>query len=282
MAHDSTGQAGSEIDDAYELALTCGFVPPGGRDKFIESFDCLVDSLKHSRERGKDRLAFNNANFVEKYLSGRFSVALYFESSYSTHHHHSTNSPVTDLGGAVGHSIVVVVDGFNSGYSLGDQDRDKQSMFVGIVELPQGPKHLVPSFVRSYFIEDEFPDLRNGDFYSSVPSLAFCPTGNKFRLGAKGSFKFLPSFAHREGKSSVFPMQYFANREIKGAPHVVNGVADRQQESGGQRGNRTNHEGFSDFLHAFEFVLYPDRAEIRLKEILPNHMRLTDVLIGPS
>lgn len=59
------------------MRLSGRWFPSCGEDKFFDPVDRLRNALQHIDDRWKNRLALNNASLAEKYVSGRFAIALY-------------------------------------------------------------------------------------------------------------------------------------------------------------------------------------------------------------
>jgi hypothetical protein len=250
--------------------------PTNACEKFVDSVNSFRNGLRHIDERWKNSLSLNNATLIEKYLSGKFSIVLYFDAAIREVSDGMAAARY-NLSRYIHYSIIVAVDRSDSIDALGDKDGDQESMLVTRVELAEGPQESVGSFVRAYLIGNERADARNGHLYGSVPALATSSAGDDFRLGAEGSYKFLPRLVHRKRHSGVLPAQNFAYGVVEGAAEIVHGVAKAQHQLG-RKGLKRND---ADKIPPFRVRLHHELAEIRFEEPLPQGVKLVDVMVGP-
>lgn len=129
-------------------------------EEFLQAVDCLRDGLGHLNQRWKDGLAFNNAGLIEKYLSGRFSIVLYFDSA-STKSNRAQSLTGSPSEREVYQTILVVIDNIDVIDCLGNDHGYKESVLVSDVELVEGPKKTVRSLVRAYYLDNE---ITNADY----------------------------------------------------------------------------------------------------------------------
>ncbi|WP_188656478.1 hypothetical protein, partial [Stakelama pacifica] len=217
---------------------------------FADAVNRFRDGLRHINERWKNALALNNAGLVEQYLSGRFTVALYF---------HSTGAEVgnpdlaalRDDPGSPTYAIVVVVSDVEEGQCLGDENGDEQSVFVADIELVEVPEKAPAGFVRSYLVRDEGADTWDRFLYGSVPALTFGLPVNDFWRGSEGRYKFFPRFVHREGEAGVSPTENLANYVIEGGAKIVYRIPQGEHDRGWERID--GHD--ANALSAFRLIL---------------------------
>ena len=259
-----------------EQASALGFASV---EKFLEARDRLRHGLAHIQKCWEEGLALNNAGLIEKYLSGRFAITLYFDAS-GIGAHEALRAAWADRDCRAPNAVVVLISNVPQGDGLGDEDGDQQSVFVTDVELVEGPQKSVRSFVRAYLIDDEGCDAGNGRLYGGVAAFATTsstPGAGLAALDTKGRYKFLPRFPHRERESGVLPVQYLADYVIENGTEIVHRVTERQDHLRWQRIDRDN----ADFLAALRVVLNDHFAEIRFAVGIPDGLKLANVMVGP-
>ena len=270
----NSGQAGALARHPLD-----GGLPLRIDDKCLDPIDRLRDGLRHLQQRWENGLLLNNADLIEKYLSSRFSVALYLEPLTSGERGKSLSG--RELRGHTEKSAVIVIDSVDAADGLRNHDGQQEPVLVADIKFVKGPQKAPSSLVRAYFIDDERADAGNGRLYSSISALTFAPpsaNGAGFKsVGAKGRYKFLPRFPHRERQARILPSKQLGDHVIKGGFQTMDCVTDDERDASRQRlqGDDAN------MLAALSIVLHPEFAEIRFEKGVPFGMEVIDVLIGP-
>lgn len=252
-------------------------LPADHSGELLDAANGLRNELRHLHERWEHGLAFNNADLVEKYFRGGFSITLDFDFAGAAEE--IDPSSCSDVG-ISGYRVAVCITRTQVGNAAGHQERHQEPVLVPVVELIQDPEQAIPSFVRAYLVKDEFANAGNGLLYGSVSAFArssttSCTSG--LSIGQKGSFKFLPRFGHREGDACIAPSHQLRDGVIERGLEAVDDIASQHSELGWYNLGR----GDTNKLAAFRLILDRDSAEIRLQEGFPLGLQLVDVLVGP-
>lgn len=250
--------------------------PSYSGEECVEVANRFVASLLHMNERWQQARILDDAGLIEKYRSGRFSIALYFDSTRSEHYH-VENAPRAEGAGEVCKSILVAIDSVDSSYRMDGEGRQQEPVFVTLAELVEYPDRVTTAFVRLYIVEKELCNSSYGDLYRSISALPSGLSSNDLRLGSEGVLEFFPRLTHWEAQSSVLPPEYFVDGVIKGRPQIVNGVSKKQRKISPQRFNGDDLE----CLSAIRLILHNEFAEIAFGKGIPSGMELSNVLIGP-
>lgn len=253
--------------------------PPPIKGEGFDSFDRVVSDLKHLYKRRNDRFALNDANLVEKYLSGHFSVLLYFKAHTCRGVYKTSQAPRTERQAnffGMKHDAIVVSYDNISNHSWND-DWCNQSMLVGGVQLAQRPQEQVPSLIRAYLVQEKFRYALDCEAYVGVPAFAFGFPPHRSGVTDERVLEFFPLLSHWESYSLVSPLQEGARGIIESTPHVVQGVAKSEQQFGRQRVLLNDSEGL-----AVSIILHPDLAEVSVGKGIPDGFKFCGAFVGPS
>lgn len=252
-------------------------VPANLGEKFREAFQGLRDSLVHLDQRWNDALALNNANLIEKYLSGRFVVLLYF--NRAGHGNSVQNASVYESERARPHGVALCIGRIDPGHLIDEHCGDDESVLITNVELVDGPKYVVSSFVRPYFIKEEIGYPGEALLYGSIPAFA-APTSASAafsrRIGREGRFKFLSFSREREG--------CFAVTAENGIEGMVKGASKRMDHIADSKNNFSigcvGHE-LEQLIASIKVVLDNQSCEVSFDVGVPSGYDLRDVMVGP-
>ena len=259
-----------------EASTGAGRGPSDSGEECVEVANRFVASLLHLNERWQQARVLDDAGLIEQYRSDRFSIALYFDSTRSEHHHvkHATRA---ECAGEVCKSVLVTIDSIDSGYRMDGEGWQQEPVFVTLAELIEYPERVTTAFVRLYVVEKELCNPSHGDLYRSISALPSGLSPHNFRLGSEGVFEFVPRLTHREAKSSVLPPENLVDGVIKGGPQIVNSISQKKRKISPQRLNGDDLE----CLSAIRLILHNEFAEITFGKGIPSGMELSNVLIGP-
>lgn len=268
-----------DAPDSRWSASSCGLTGIAG--EFSDPLDSLIDGLRHIGERFEKAQSFNNAGLVEKYLSGRFSLVLNFETA-SSHRNGSRNAAAANGQRDTDKAIFIVINRIDPRDTLDVHHGQDHAVFVTDVELIQRPKKTVRSLVRAYVLNEHLAETGKRLLYRSIPAFSFTAASTmRTRLETvcpEGGFEFLPRFAHGECEPGVLPAQQFANNIIQASLKVVDGITDSEHNLDGEFLEGVDREQFTPIL---KIRLHPDFTEVSFEKFIPVGYRLSDAMIGP-
>lgn len=273
------GSAVSAKDEPKKLAsarIASDFSPDVGQ-KFLDAINSFRDGIRHIDQRWKDGLALNHADLIEKYFSRGLSLVAYFHSIVADTAKIQASSGLKHERSTPNQCLAIVIDNAEISDCLECVQDDEQTMLVTTVQSMEGPQKATRGLVRPYLIDDEFANAGNGELYGSIPTFLFDSARNRFSLGAKGRYKFLPLLPHRKRESVILPAGQFVDDIVESAAKIVNRIPNRKQQLGWKRLSGEDVHGMAS-LGVF---LHRDLVEIRLEKSFPEGLELVDVFCGP-
>jgi len=179
----------------------------------LKRADRLKGRLRKISERFQNAFSPEKESLGEAYLNGRFEIVLYGDWAFGENKSNWLARITPDSTVGIDTTPDTGVYPIDTSNGNGGQD---EIMFVVVVQLSDGPKLKVPSFVRLYLIEDE---ALNVPFWE----------GFLYRSESRMGHKSLPFF--REGEVDFWPAAHKRRREmVEGRTQIVDRVSDDESK----------------------------------------------------
>lgn len=250
-----------------------------GSDKPVDLVDDVLDEIRSTMQRVKDRLRLQDLRLAERYVKGELHLLVEWRSGEIAEKYVAYLQRVSNPAGVVfecGHKIPLIAserlehpvgsaDVINT--TKGSADYDQESVLVDIVQLVQKPEDFAaPTFVR-------FDSVDN--FYRNWPRTLY--------LSGTLGCVFRGAIENRKGDRIHFSDTTTINPElhcdlVQSTSQVVDGVADNECYLKGRVGNLGQVVIGCPVLR-IEFG--PDFVRVGFQKAFEGKCEITDVLIGP-
>lgn len=250
--------------------------PADAGQEFIDNVNRFRDRMRHLDDRWQNALVLNNVGLVEKYLSGRFTIALDFNCSIPEQS--KIDGSAWHDGAGTAERTIALIYNENIIDCLRDDDGEEEPVLVSVVEFVKGPEKRVLSLIRAYRVANDFPNTGGGFLYGGVRA-SFKGPFSLVRGGcAEGRYKVVPGFVYGKHKPSILPTQNFRYGVIEGAFHIVNEVPEKK---GHLSWHRVCGNDLKRMSGSIRVVLNDKFAEVSIEESVPHHIKDLNLMIGP-